>query len=189
MTLIGYARVSTVGQDLLVQERALAGAGVEDRQLYVEKLSGAKRDRPELEHALRALRPGDVLLATKLDRLARSLKHLLEVIERVESAGASLRILDQAIDTSTATGRLVVHILGAVAEMERELIAERTRAALAARPEGKRGGRPRSLDARGVRRVRALRDDSTPVADIARLLEVSRATVYRALESDPDTAE
>lgn len=97
MTLIGYARVSTAGQDLQVQEQALAAAGVEPQHLYVEKASGAKRDRPELEHALRALRSGDVLIATKLDRLARSLKHLLEILERVEGSGASVRILDQAL--------------------------------------------------------------------------------------------
>lgn len=182
MTLVGLARVSTGGQDLSIQEEALTAAGVLPQHLYVEKVSGAKRDRPELEHALRALREGDVLVVTKLDRLARSLRHLLEIIERVEQAGASLRILDQALDTGTASGRLVLHVLGAVAEMERELISERTRAALAARPEGKRGGRPRALNAKHVAEARRRREQGQPVTEIAAILGVSRASVYRALE-------
>src|SRR5690625_3971713 len=126
-TLIGYARVSTEGQDMERQVQALTDAGVEERHLYVERMYGAQRDRPQLEAALKALRDGDALVAVSLDRVARSLRHLLEVVECVEAAGAGLRLLDLSLDTSSPPGRLVLHVLGAVAEMERSLIAERTR--------------------------------------------------------------
>lgn len=107
---IGYARVSTAGQDLDTQRRALAATGVAPADVYAEQISGAKADRPELASVLRALRPGDQLVVTKLDRLARSLKDLLDLVDRIEAAGASLVVLDQAVDTSTPAGRLFLQV-------------------------------------------------------------------------------
>jgi DNA invertase Pin-like site-specific DNA recombinase len=140
--LIGYARVSTHDQDCALQEDALKAAGCE--QVFLETASGAKRDRPELLAALAAMKTGDTLVVWRLDRLARSLRHLLETIEGLEAHGMKFRSLTEAMDTSTSGGKLILSVLGAIAEFERALISERTKAGLeAARLRGRKGGRPR----------------------------------------------
>lgn len=140
--LIGYARVSTHEQDCALQTDALTAAGCE--RVFLETASGAKRDRPELQAALAAMQDGDTLVVWRLDRLARSLRHLLETIEGLETQGMKFRSLSEAIDTSTSGGKLIFSIIGAIAEFERTLISERTKAGLeAARLRGRKGGRPR----------------------------------------------
>ncbi len=178
---LAYARVSTSGQDLETQRRALTVAGVSDADIYAEHVSGAKSDRLELTNALRALRPGDQLFVTKLDRLARSLKDLPEIVERSERLGASLVVLDQAIDTSTSAGRLFMQVIGAVAEFERALISERTKAALVGRPRGRHGGRPQALTGKRLQRARDLMDArELTMPEIAAAVGVSVSTLRRS---------
>lgn len=179
--LVGYARVSTLDQNPALQIDALKGAGCE--KLFIEKASGASRDRPELKAAIDYVREGDTLVVWKLDRLARSLKQLIETVAILEARGIGLRSLTEAIDTTTAGGRLIFHIFGALAEFERTVIRERTRAGLsAARARGRVGGRPAKLSVDDVKAAKALLADPTiTVADIAKRLGVSPATLYRHL--------
>ena len=179
--LVGYARVSTRDQAPALQLDALHGAGCE--RLYTETASGAQRERPELAAALDFLRPGDTLVVWRLDRLARSLRQLIATVERLEVQGVGLRSLTEAIDTATSGGRLVFHIFAALAEFERQVIGERTRAGLeAARARGRKGGRPRSLGESDLQAARALlRDPGISVAEVARRLKVGPATLYRHL--------
>lgn len=179
--LIGYARVSTQDQNPQLQLDALKGAGCE--KIYVEKASGAQRDRPELIAALEFMREGDSLVVWKLDRLARSLKQLIETVEGLEGRKIGFRSLTEAIDTTSAGGKLVFHIFAALAEFERGIIRERTRAGLeSARARGKVGGRPRSLGAEEIRQAKALlTDPEIRVEDVAKRLGVSEATLYRHL--------
>lgn len=167
MTLIGYARVSTAEQDLAAQRSVLAAAGC--TEIVEETASGADPARPELARLLARIRPGDTLVVARLDRLARSLAHLLAVIARLQARGAGFRSLADPIDTAGPSGTLILQILGAVAEFERALIRERTRAGLAAaRAGGRRGGNP------GLR----ARDPAT----VARLAEArARARLARAI--------
>jgi DNA invertase Pin-like site-specific DNA recombinase len=178
---IGYARVSTAEQNLTLQTDALEAAGCE--RVFVEAASGAQRDRPELERALDYMRPGDTLVVWKLDRLARSMRQLIDTVELLQSKGMGFRSLTEAIDTTTAGGMLVFHIFGALAEFERAMIRERTRAGLeAARARGRKGGRPRSLTPKNIAMARSmLRDPGITVADVADALGVSPATLYRHL--------
>ena len=179
--LIGYARVSTQEQSPRLQLDALEAAGC--GKVFVEKASGAQRDRPELKAALGYLRDGagDVLVVWKLDRLARSLKQLIETVEGLEARGIGFRSLTEAIDTTTAGGRLVFQIFGALAEFERQVIRERTTAGLAAaRARGKKGGRPPALSPKDLTAARALlRDPAITVEEVARRLKVAPATLYR----------
>ena len=179
--LIGYARVSTQDQNPQLQLDALQAAGCE--RIFVEKASGAQRDRPELIAALDFMREGDSLVVWKLDRLARSLKQLIETVEGLEARKIGFRSLTEAIDTTSAGGKLVFHIFAALAEFERGIIRERTRAGLdAARARGKVGGRPRSLGAEEIRQAKALlTDPEIRVKDVAKRLGVSEATLYRHL--------
>lgn len=143
---IGYARVSKTDQNLELQTDALHAAGVE--KIFNDRLSGAKEDRDGLTEMLKVLRKGDSVVVWRLDRLARSMQHLIELIQNFDAAGVQLISLTEGIDTSTSTGRLVFHIFGSIAEFERNLIIERTNAGLAAaRARGKLGGRRRALDA------------------------------------------
>jgi DNA invertase Pin-like site-specific DNA recombinase len=145
MHLIGYARVSTSDQNLELQLDALKEAGC--RRVFEETASGANKARPQLRDALDFLQPGDTLVVWKLDRLARSLQQLIEVIEQLHKRGCGFKSLTEAIDTTTAGGRLIFHIFGALAEFERSIIRERTMAGLeAARTRGRRGGRPRLMN-------------------------------------------
>lgn len=184
---IGYARVSTAGQDLESQVLALTAAGVSTSDIYSEHASGAKADRPALGSAIRALRAGDALIVTKLDRLARSLADLLNLVGCIEEKGASLVVIDQAVDTSTPAGRLFLQVVGAVAEFERALISERTRQALAGRPRGRRGGRPRALTGKRLDRARELVDNKgLTMSEIAASVGVSVSTLRRSLNAAPN---
>jgi DNA invertase Pin-like site-specific DNA recombinase len=179
--LVGYARVSTQEQNLDLQLDALKEAGCE--KLFTEKASGAQRDRPELSAALDYMRRGDTLVVWKLDRLARSLKQLIETIDRLETHGIGFKSLTEAIDTTTPGGRLIFHIFASLAEFERSIIKERTRAGLlAAKKLGKIGGRPPSLKAEDLVAARALlKDENITVEDVAKRLSVSPSTLYRHL--------
>ncbi|MGE4409624.1 MAG: recombinase family protein [Sphingobium sp.] len=179
MSLVGYARVSTRDQTVASQLDALRRCGCD--RIFEETASGAARDRPKLAAALDYLRPGDTLVVWRLDRLARSLKQLLETVEELENRGIGFRSLTEAIDTTTAGGRLVFQIFGALAEFERGVIRERTRAGLdAAKARGRFGGRPRKLSAADVKAAQAmLADPEITVADIAARLGVSVSTLYR----------
>jgi DNA invertase Pin-like site-specific DNA recombinase len=164
---IGYARVSTADQTLSMQLDALRAAGCE--RVHQETASGKQADRPELAQALKALRPGDTLMVWRLDRLGRSLPHLIQTVASIEAQGASFESITEKIDTHSATGRLVFHVFSALAEFERNLISERTREGLqAARRRGTKGGRKPALDATAVAQVRSLMADrSTSPAAIA----------------------
>lgn len=179
--LVGYARVSTQDQKPELQLDALKGAGCE--KVFVEKASGAQRERPELKAALDYMRDGDTLVVWKLDRLARSMKQLIETVEGLEEVGVGFRSLTEAIDTTTAGGKLVFHVFGALAEFERSIIRERTRAGLdAARARGRKGGRPPKLKDADLKAARAmLADKSITVEEVAKHLRVSPATLYRHL--------
>ena len=175
---IGYARVSTGDQDPALQMDALDRAGCV--RIFTETASGALRDRPQLEAALDYLRGGDTLVVWRLDRLARSIRQLIDTVGRLDERGVNLCSLQESIDTSSATGRLVFHIFGALAEFERDLIRERTVAGLAAaRARGRVVGRPRALDARAEETVRSmLRDTDIPVKEIAARMGVSTSSLY-----------
>jgi DNA invertase Pin-like site-specific DNA recombinase len=182
--LIGYARVSTADQNLDLQRDALAKAGAE--KVFEDKLSGARgqNDRPGLAAALSHCRAGDTLVIYKLDRLGRTMRGLIELVSELHARGVEFRSLSDAIDTSTTMGRFTFHLLGAIAEMERDLIRERTNAGIAAaRARGKKGGRRHALSPKKIDHARALlaADSSLSVADVAQTLGVSRATMYRAL--------
>ena len=178
--IIGYARVSTDDQSLDSQTDALSAAGAE--KVFADKISGSRRTRPELDRMLEQLRDGDVVTVTKYDRLARSLKDLLEIVEAIRDRGAGFRSLAEDIDTTTPAGRLVFHVFASIAQFERERISERTREGLAAaRKRGRIGGRPPALTAAQKEEVRRMRDDEhRAVPEIARLFKVSERTVRRA---------
>ena len=178
---IGYARVSTLEQNLDLQEDALKAAGCE--KVYTDKTGGTKAERPGLERALADLRPGDRLVVWKLDRLGRSLRHLIETVTDLSDRGVGFQSLQEAIDTTTSGGKLIFHVFGALAEFERDIIRERTLAGLAAaRARGRKGGRPRHLDDKKKRHAAMLHSDPTnSVKDICRTLGISKATLYRYL--------
>jgi DNA invertase Pin-like site-specific DNA recombinase len=180
-TKIGYARVSTDDQNLDLQRDALSKAGC--IQLYEEKASGKSAARPELEHCLRALRAGDILTVWRLDRLGRSLSDLVGIVADLEKRGVGFESITEKIDTSSATGRLTFHVFAALAEFERNLIRERTRAGLdAARARGRLGGRKPSLDAKQIREIKAmLKDPDVIVGDVAKRYGVARSTIYKHL--------
>lgn len=186
--LVGYARVSTQDQNPALQLDALKAAGCE--RVFVEKATGAQRDRPELKAALDYIRAGDALVVWKLDRLARSLPQLIETVAMMEQRGVGLRSLTEAIDTTTAGGRLIFHVFGALAEFERAVIRERTRAGLdAARARGKIGGRPRKLTDADIRAAKAmLADGEITVGEVARRLKVAPSTLYNHLPAARATA-
>lgn len=177
--LIGYARVSTLDQNPALQIDALQAAGCE--RVFVEQASGAQRDRPELARALDIARSGDTLIVWRLDRLARSLKQLIETVEGLDDRGVKFRSLTEAIDTTTSGGRLVFQIFGALAEFERALIRERTSAGLAAaRARGRRGGRPPALTAQDIKAAKAMMTDPEITMDqVAEKMGVASSTLYR----------
>jgi len=177
--LLGYARVSTVDQNLALQRNALTEAGC--TKIFTEQMSGAVTDRPALHDALEFARSGDTLIVWKLDRLARSMKQLIETVETLRLRGIGFRSLTEALDTTTAQGRLVFHMFGALAEFERSLIRERTQAGLAAaRRAGRTGGRPPKLTDDDIEAAKAmLANPDIGVTQIAHRLGVSPATLYR----------
>jgi DNA invertase Pin-like site-specific DNA recombinase len=179
---IGYARVSTQGQDLTQQRAVLREAGC--TRIFEEKVSGVKRDRPELGRLLDHLRSGDVVTVTRLDRLARSTRDLLEIAERIKEAGAGLRSLAEPwADTTTPAGRMVLTVFAGIADFERSLIVERTSAGrIAAKARGVRFGPRPSLSADQIAHAKQLVErEGKPVSEVARLFGVHRATLYRAL--------
>lgn len=183
--LLGYARVSTLEQRASLQTDALKAAGC--YRIFTDKASGMKEDRPQLAKVLDQLRPGDTLVVWRLDRLGRSLRHLIDTVNGLAGDKIGFRSLTESIDTTTSGGKLVFHIFAALAELERDVIRERTMAGLeAARARGRSGGRPTVMTPDKVARAQKLRrsGDHT-MADIARVLEVSRASVYRHLGDPP----
>lgn len=179
MALVGYARVSTADQTTGLQVEALKKAGC--RKIFQETASGAQRDRPELAKALEYLRDGDVLVVWKLDRLARSLKQLIETVEALGERGIGFQSVTEKIDTTTPGGRLVFHVFGALAEFERGIIRERTLAGLEnAKRLGRVGGRPRSMTAEDIAAAKALlASPDMTVGAVAERVGVSSATLYR----------
>lgn len=185
--LIGYARVSTAEQELDLQLDSLRDAGCDKRLVFVDKASGVKSDRPGLEQALDTVAKGDTLVVWRLDRLGRSMQHLVSIIEELNNRGVGFRSLcDGVIDTTTASGQLIFGIFAALAQFERALIVERTKAGLAAaRARGRLGGRPRN-DPRDPRilTAKALHADQTmPIPDICATLSISKTTLYRWLKT------
>jgi len=179
--IIGYARVSTGDQDTALQIDALTKSGCE--KLYQEKVSGVSKERPELARCLDALRPGDTLTVWRLDRLGRSLKDLVTIIAELEQKSVGFKSLTESLDTTTPTGKLQFHVFAALAEFERSLIQERTKAGLAAaRARGRKGGRPNKLDEKTIKHARAmLLDPEITKTEVAKKLGVTRATLNKAL--------
>jgi len=180
--LIGYARVSTAEQDIALQLDALKSAGCDP--IFDDKASGVKTERHGLESALAYVRKGDTLVVWRLDRLGRSLKHLIETVADLDERGIGFRSLQEAMDTTTSGGRLIFQIFGALAEFERNLIRERTRAGLsAARARGRMGGRPRSLDENKVALAFQLyAEKEYTIKEICGLLGISKPTLYSYLK-------
>lgn len=180
---IGYARVSTGDQNPELQIDALEKAGCE--KIYTDKISGAKTDRPKLKDALEYVRKGDCLVVWRLDRLGRSLKHLIEVVEGLEAQGTGFISLQEGFDTTSSGGKLVFQIFGALAEFERNLIRERTKAGLeAARARGRVGGRKAKLDSDQVNTLKAMHESRKhTIKEICSVFGISKPTFYRYLES------
>lgn len=179
--LVGYARVSkSEGQETAAQFEALRAAGCDDKHIFEETASGGRWERPELHRMLDQLREDDVVVVWKLDRLSRSLKDLLTIMEKINEAGAGLRSLTEHIDTVSPAGRMLMQMLGSFAEFEREMIRERTKAGLeSARAKGRVGGRRPKLSEDQRRVAIEMLEDGKSQADVARLFEVSRATICR----------
>lgn len=189
---IGYARVSTDDQNLDLQLDALYRAGIADGCLYSDTASGKDAERKELAACLKALREGDTLVVWRLDRLGRSLPDLVRIIGELEKKGVGFESLTEKIETSSAAGKLVFHVFAALAEFERTLIRERTRAGLvAARARGRSGGRRPKLTPQQVKEIKRLMSDPTiPVSQIAERYNVSRTTIYKvAPRREPGVVE
>lgn len=176
--LIGYARVSGNDQNLSLQMDALKNAGC--KKIYTDKITGTKAERPGLNQVLDALRKGDILIVWRLDRLGRSLKHLIALIEDLNKKNIGFRTIQESMDTTTPGGKLIFHIFGALAEFERNLIRERTLHGIeAARARGKLGGRPKALDNKKRELVIKLyHDKSQSVKEICDIMKISKQTLY-----------
>jgi DNA invertase Pin-like site-specific DNA recombinase len=181
--LIGYARVSTDDQNLDLQKDALIQAGC--KKILEDYQSGAKAERPGLRLALDYAREGDTLVVWRLDRLSRSLKDLIEMVNLLESRGIALKSLHESLDTSSSSGKLIFHIFGALAEFERNLIRERTQAGLqAARARGRKGGRPKTLDAdKRALAVQLYEGKKHTVKQICKMMGISKPTLYKYVET------
>jgi len=181
---IGYARVSTKEQNLSLQLDALQQEGCE--RIFQEKISGAKADRPELKAMIKQLREGDVIVTWKLDRLGRSLRDLINLMNEIQEKGAGIKSLNDAIDTTTPQGKLTFHLFAALSEFERDIIRERTKAGLeAARARGRKGGRPKGLSKEAQNKAMIAetlyKKGEMSVTEICRYLDLSRSTFYRYL--------
>ena len=178
--LVGYARVSTFDQDPQMQIDALVDAGVDSRHLYEERISGSTIQRIKLKEVLEFVKDGDILVVWKLDRLGRSLQDLIRIVKDLKDRGVGFKSLTEGIDTTNSGGMLIFHIFGSLAQFERELIRERTLAGLeAAKRQGRKGGRPRSLNEEQLETMKDLIKKGKGVSYIARSLNTSRYTVYR----------
>ena len=185
LMLVGYCRVSVADdrQTTDLQKDALLSAGVDERNIFEDRVSGAKDDRPGLKTCLDYLKEGDILVVWRLDRLGRSLRHLIEIVAGLRSRDIGFRSLNETIDTTTATGELLFHIFGALAQYERALIQERVIAGLrAAERRGRRGGRPRVLDQEKIEAARELLAGGRTVSMAARALGLPRSTLVDALK-------
>jgi DNA invertase Pin-like site-specific DNA recombinase len=179
---VGYARVSTQDQNLDLQLKALDQAGC-DKVFKDRGISGTQRDRPQLKKALSALEQGDVLVVWKLDRLGRSLGHLIDLVSELKERSVGFASVSEKIDTTSPGGKLFFHMLGALAEFERDLIIERTKAGMqAARKRGQHLGRPRKLDGTHLDHAKELIDQGKSRNEVARLLKVDPSTLYRRLQ-------
>ncbi len=176
---IGYARVSTQDQNPDLQNDALKAAGCEN--IYTDKMSGAKKNRPGLDEILGFIRKGDTLVVWRLDRLGRSLKHLIQVLNQLDERGVYFKSIQESLDTSTPGGKLIFHVFGALAEFERDIIRERTMAGLAAaRARGRKGGRPKKLSKKQIEMAKTLMEDpAIPISELCETMGVSKATLYR----------
>jgi DNA invertase Pin-like site-specific DNA recombinase len=183
--LVGYARVSSHDQTLDLQKDALEKVGC--TRIFTDTISGSTTERIGLTKALNFVREGDVLVVWRLDRLGRSLQHLIETLAVLQQRGIGLKSLTENIDTTTPGGKLIFHVFGALAEFERDLIRERTQAGLAAaRARGKQGGRPAILDEKKRKLLNTLyADNSNSIADIQSMLHISKSSIYRYLKSGP----
>jgi DNA invertase Pin-like site-specific DNA recombinase len=181
--LIGYARVSTQDQTRDLQQDALQKIGC--TKIFTHTASGSSTERLGLNEALQFLRTGDALVVWRLDRLGRSLQHLIETISKLQQRAIGFKSLTENIDTTTSGGKLIFHVFGALAEFERDLIRERTQAGLiAARARGRRGGRPMRLNSKQRQLLQTLyADKSSRIADILSTLHISKSTLYRYLKS------
>ena len=179
--LIGYARVSMTDQNMYLQLDELTKAGC--IKIFEEKISGKNRERPELENMLQMLRPGDTVMVYKLDRIGRSMKHLIELMEFFDKNEVNFVSIKENIDTSTATGRMLFHIMAALAQFEREMIVERTQSGIAAaRARGRNGGRPKK-DEKAIAKALLLYDSKQhSVSEIEKMTGVSASTLYRRLK-------
>ena len=186
---VGYARVSTKEQHLHMQEDALKSAGCEE--IYTDIASGSKSERPGLDKVLSYIREGDTLVVWKLDRLGRSIQHLIETVAKLRKRKIAFKSLQENIDTKTSGGKLIFHIFGALAEFERDLIRERTDAGLkSARARGHMGGRPTLLDNRQIKRmIEMYNSKKNTVGEICKIYEISRPSFYNYLKRQkPDNA-
>ena len=175
---LGYARVSTAEQTAALQQDALRAAGCS--RIWSDTASGTRTDRPQLAAVFDRMRAGDTLVVWRLDRLGRSLPHLIETIRDLEARGVGFKSVQESIDTTTPGGRLVFHVFSALAQFELELVRERTMAGLAAaRERGHWGGRPTALTPAKLKQARKMIGEKTPVTEVAQVLGVSRATLYR----------
>jgi DNA invertase Pin-like site-specific DNA recombinase len=181
--LIGYARVSTQDQTLNLQKDALKKIGC--KKIFTDTASGAKAERIGLEEALEYVREGDTLVVWRLDRLGRSLKHLIETITKLNNRKIGFKSIQENIDTTTSGGKLIFHIFGALAEFERDIIRERTQAGLiAARARGRKGGRPKALTPKKAQMVHDLyRNKDNSIDEICKTLSISRTTLYRYIKT------
>lgn len=186
--LIGYMRVSSEGdrQNVDLQKDALLAAGVDSRHLFEDHLSGAKADRPGLKAALDYVKAGDVLVVWKLDRLGRSLSHLLEIVNELKEKGVGFKSLTESMDTTTVSGELLFHIFAALAQYERAMIRERVVAGLsAAKKRGRVGGRPRAIDDEKLDAIKLAIEGGMSKAAVCRNFNVARSTLNDALNKNP----
>jgi DNA invertase Pin-like site-specific DNA recombinase len=181
---IGYIRTSTIDQNLDLQKDALKKEGCE--KIFIDQLSGSlsKAQRPNLKDAINYAREDDVIVVWRLDRLGRSIKDLIEIVNELNSKKIGIKSLNEQIDTSTANGKLIFHIFASIAEFERELIKERTKAGLkSARARGRIGGRPSKITSEKIRMAKQLHSDpNNPIEDILKMLNIGRATFYKMLK-------
>jgi len=175
---VGYARISTGGQNLDGQIDALRDAGCD--KIFEEKASGSRADRPVLTQALEFVRTGDILVTYRLDRIARSLPHLITIMDDLNQRGVGFHSITESLDTNSPGGRLIFHVFGAVSQFELDLIRERTRTGLeAARKRGRIGGRPRRMTEDKIRAAKKLLADGTPIKEVASTLDISVPTLFR----------
>lgn len=188
--LVGYVRVSTADdrQNTDLQRDALKSVGIDDRQIFEDRVSGARATRPGLAACLDYLKPNDVLVVWKLDRLGRSLPHLIEIVASLRARGVGFRSLTETLDTTTAMGEFLFHVFGALAQYERALIRERVKTGLdSARARGRRGGRPRTLDSERIGAAQALlAEGRMTVTSVARSFGVPRSTLADSLKRESD---